>query len=543
MDIEGLLKDAKSGDPQKAWAAVGQLVKMRPATAEEAKAKAYACVCMAEASFSRNKVGTAIDWWQEAVDHDPLNAAYRLSFVAHGLLPLGLKHQALNEIRRALNLDKSNPMAWRLLGHVQVALGDTQGAITALDKLIELDASATPLLDRNDLACDMADWETVENNCKKLLTEHGPHKGNALHQLGLMAFRAGEAEKAIALWDETLMHQCDNRDAVIWNKSIALLSLGRYREGWRLHEQRMRNPREPVMAYQAHRGRPDLLWNNEPPPAKLHVSHEMGFGDAIVMARYLPLLVERGYDVSFEVMDGMAELMQTLPGVKIVPRSPIYPDFAEIGFDYHVPALSLPKLFGTTVETIPWRGPYLKADPSKVAAYRTRIGGATAVGFCWSAGIRTEHGLWLNEYGERKSVKWADIARLAAALPPGVLAVSLQVGPESKAGRLNQYLPDNPTWADTAALIECLDMVVTVDTAVAHLAGALGKPTWLMMHTEGSFHWMLERPGAPWNEKSPWYPSARLFRQKQPHEWEEVIERVAKELVGRRVHQLSEKVA
>lgn len=112
----------------------------------------------------------------------------------------------------------------------------------------------------------------------------------------------------------------------------------------------------------------------------------------------------------------------------------------------------------------------------------------------------------------------------------GFQVVSLQVGEPRNEVSITDLLPDKPTWADTAALVECLDLVITVDTGLAHLVGGMGKPFWLLMHTGGSWHWMAERPGASWNEKSPWYPSARLFRQQKPHEWMEVINRIASEL-------------
>lgn len=534
-DTNELLRKIKEGSEAETWAAIQELIHLRPTTAEESKARACACACMAEASFARGKHGTAIDWWQEALAGDPLNVDYRMGIVAKGLLPCSMLRQALNEAERITNLDSENPMAWRLVGHVNMLLGDKDAAKSAFEKLIELrpDDPAS-YLDRNDLALDSADWEFAEKTCNKLLKMHGPHIGNALHQFGLLKFRTGEHEEALRLWDETLEHKCDNPEAVIWNQSIAMMALGKYREGWRKHEARGVQKRDNSMSVQMHRGAGKFLWCNEPPPARLHVYQEMGFGDAIAMARYLPLLVEKGYDVQFEVMNSLVDLMRdSLPGVKVIPRSPIYPDLPpDIEFDYVVPALSLPRLFGTEVKTIPWNGPYLKADPKKVAEYRKRLDGANAVGFCWSAGVRTQHGMWLEEYGKRKSIPFDKLGPIIGGAKGRCLRLQVGAPRKDADGWLNDYLPDNPTWADTAALIECLDLVITVDTGLAHLAGAMGKPVWVLMHTEGSWHWMAERPGASWNETSPWYPSARLFRQKKPHEWDDVIDRVASEITG-----------
>jgi hypothetical protein len=146
----------------------------------------------------------------------------------------------------------------------------------------------------------------------------------------------------------------------------------------------------------------------------------------------------------------------------------------------------------------------------------------------WSSGIRD--GLWLKEYGLRKSIPFAQLMPLYHGQSRGgYRLVSLQAGPEAydnKCIMAGLQPDDNPDWDDTAALIECLDLVVTVDTAVAHLAGAMGKPVWLMQHCEGSWHWMADVPDAPWRERSPWYPSARLFRQRRAHEWSDVITRI-----------------
>lgn len=536
MDCQGLLDKINGDNKDEGWAAVQELLNLRPSNDEEKKARAYACACMAESLFARDKIGTAIDWWQECVDNDPLNPTYRLAFVARGLLPAGMKAQAFNECERALNLDKKSAQGWRLLAHCQLALNDVDGAIKSFDKHMELEPeSPVPYLDRADLALELADWNTVAILTQASIAIPGEHYGNVLHQIGLLAMRQGKYEEALKVWDETVAAGCDNPEIVAWNQSIALLALGRYREGWRKHESRGVQKRDIVMAIQMHRSMPERLWNNEPPPQRLHIHQEQGYGDAICMARYLPILAERGYDVRYEVMPQLVDLLQySMPEIKVMPRAPIFPGLLGVPeFDYHLPCLSLPRLFGTEVKSIPWNGPFLKANPEKVKEYRAKLDGATTVGFCWSAGVRTGQGLWLEEYGKRKSMEWADMQPIAEAFLgklPHTAAVSLQVGSEAKGGRFMNLLPKNPTWADTAALVECMDLVITVDTGLAHLVGGMGKPLWLLMHTEGSWHWMVERPGAPWNEKSPWYPTARLFRQKKPHEWGEVIQRVTEEI-------------
>jgi len=141
--------------------------------------------------------------------------------------------------------------------------------------------------------------------------------------------------------------------------------------------------------------------------------------------------------------------------------------------------------------------------------------------------------MWLEEYGKRKSMKFDQLMPALENIACDI--VNLTIGPDRKDNYwAADMLPETPNWDDTAALDQCLDMVITVDTGLAHLVGAMGKPLWLMMHTGGSFHWMAERPGASWNERSPWYPSARLLRQKKPHEWGDVVKQIATALSMRK---------
>jgi len=195
-------------------------------------------------------------------------------------------------------------------------------------------------------------------------------------------------------------------------------------------------------------------------------------------------------------------------------------------FDYHCPMLSLPAVLKTDIDTVPWNGAYITANPDLVREYRSRLPEECKIGLCWSSGIRKE-GLWISEYGSRKSMHFKDLSPLLAH---GSF-VSLQVGPEREQNdSINDVLPEKPTWDDTAALVAGLELIITVDTSVAHLAGAMGKPTWLMMHTEGSWHWMVARPDALWNETSPWYPSVRIFRQTAVRDWCNVIAKITEEL-------------
>jgi hypothetical protein len=233
----------------------------------------------------------------------------------------------------------------------------------------------------------------------------------------------------------------------------------------------------------------------------------------------------------------LALIARSFPEVEVSQQAPDYPGSIGIKpFDYHQPIGGLPYQFGTDIDTVPWHGPYLKAEPELVKKYDELLPKGKKVGLCWSSGIR--EGIWLKKYGQRKSMHFSTLEPLFKVRNGSEFPefISLQVGPErsQNPGSALDILPEKPDWDDTAALVENLDLVITVDTAVAHLAGAMGKPVWVLCQRDGqSWHWMCYREGASWNEKSPWYPSARVFRQhrfNEPHFWDEVIEDVAKEL-------------
>jgi hypothetical protein len=255
------------------------------------------------------------------------------------------------------------------------------------------------------------------------------------------------------------------------------------------------------------------------------------------MVRYLRLMHDQGYKVHYEAGSGMRELIAaSFPEIEVFARAPDYPGSLGLKeFDYHLPIGELPHVYKTDIDSVPWFGPYIKADPTLVEKYRSRFAMRfpRKIGVCWSAGIR--EGIFLKQYGMSKSVRFDDLYPLFKAIDAEFY--SLQVGPEREDldfAVVHDPLPAKPSWAETAALVENLDLVITVDTAVAHLAGAMGKPVWVINRKDGmSWHFMCWQPGFAWNDRSPWYPSARVFRQRefdQPHYWRDVINDISDEL-------------
>jgi hypothetical protein len=300
-----------------------------------------------------------------------------------------------------------------------------------------------------------------------------------------------------------------------WNQALLLLLQGNYAMGWQEYEwrwkkRRFTSPQRQFMQPQ---------WQGEPLTGKTILIHaEQGLGDTLQFCRYLPSLAASASQVVFACHPQLTALMETLsPGLTIVAMGQPLPSF-----DCHLPLMSLPRLFGTTLETIPAAVPYLQPPAGRLPFWQSVIPerkGTLRVGLCWA----------------RKRFPDPDRCCPACLLDglsvcAGVEYYSLQLDtfglgrPSLPLVDLTSQLLD---FADTAALVSQLDLVISVDTAVAHLAGALGLPCWLLLSTDVDWRWLLRR------EDSPWYPTLRLFRQQQPGNWAEVLERVVAALQDR----------
>ncbi len=534
----------RNADADAAYRAVMMATKP-PKSGLQRVARGEACAFYGRLAAAVGMYGTACDWYRDAIIADPRCVEYRLELVQKGHAPMLNFQLAKQEAQRCTLLEPDNAEAWRTLGETEMSLCDARESRKCFERQLEiLPDDSFAMLDLCVLTLDMADYETTKRLADKILFTD--RRADGIHVLAMIANREGRHEDAIKLFDEALQAGCNNKVITHWNKSLSLLALGRYREGWIEQEWRKEELRNPALSLSFQRFvRP--LYEGQPAEVEeadgtrrkaiLLIHAEAGMGDNIIYSRFLRDFVAKGFDVRYEGHPDMCPLIQrSFPEVEVVERAPDYPGSVGIkNFDYHLPLGSLPYTLGTDYDTVPAYDSYLTPDAELVVKYGDALkdGREPRVGFCWSSGIR-EYGLWIAEYGRRKSMHFDTMGPVVdAAKAAGALAVNLQVGPErmQHGGRVFEALPAKPNWDDTAALIANLDLIVTVDTAVAHLAGALGKPTWLVMQQDGaSFHFMTERPGALWNEASPWYPSVRIFRQNKPGDWSGVIERVAGEV-------------
>jgi len=357
----------------------------------------------------------------------------------------------------------------------------------------------------------------------RMALRHAPGHAGALSSLGNTLRAMGRLDEALAAHDSAIAAtpgSVPDHAMFRFHRATTLLAAGAFTEGWREYEWRWRRaghkPRfaAPPWRGQALEGRTILL------------HHEQGLGDTLQFVRYAPLVAERGGRVVLQVQPSLIGLLRALPGVaQVVAHGETPPPF-----DRHCPLMSLPLAFGTTLDSIPAAPAYLHADPARIAQWRQHWRDCRPrhegprVGLVW-AGLPNLDNWEARLIGQRRSLGAADLAGLAGLR--GVQFVSLQkdLPPPAVAGlEMIDGMAGMHNFAETAALVASLDLVISVDTSVAHLAAGLGRPVWLLSRYDGCWRWLRDRAD------SPWYPTLRLYRQARPHDWPEVIARVRLDL-------------
>jgi hypothetical protein len=342
-----------------------------------------------------------------------------------------------------------------------------------------------------------------------------PADVNALTNLGVALTEQGRMEAALAVHAAAVALAPDNA-AVRCNRALALLAAGDLKQGFAENEWRWQVP--GMLPH----GVAGPCWQGEDPAERTILVHdEGGYGDTLQFVRYVPLLAARGARVVLRVQPPLVRLLARLPGVAaVLPRGAEPPDY-----DFHCPMLSLPHCFATTLETVPARVPYLRADTARAATWRARLAGAgLRVGLVWAGASRPRMAV-AHAMDTRRSLPAGALAPLADI--PGVRFVSLQKDhPLPDRPVLADPMPECVDFADTAAVVAALDLVIAVDTAVAHLAGALGRPVWLLSRYDSCWRWLHGR------RDSPWYPGLRLYRQPAPGEWAPSLREVAADLAA-----------
>jgi tetratricopeptide (TPR) repeat protein len=346
-----------------------------------------------------------------------------------------------------------------------------------------------------------------------------PQDAEAQLQLGHLYQQVDRHEESLSAYERAVALEPDRPD-FHFARAQALLFLGRYEEGWQEYDWRWRMPslNEAMLRFSEPR------WDGRKLEQGTVLLHgESAFGDAIQFVRYATLAAERCAKVIVQCPPALQALIAGVPGVaQAVPEGEPLPPF-----DAHLPLIACPLLFGTTLATVPWRGPYFHADAARAAHWRERVAQAAPrrrkVGVLWTGNAN-------NPNNRQRSFEARQLALLAPA-GHDVSFFSLQKGaPPPQAGDLPPEMhfvdltAELRDFSDTAALLAQLDLVIAVDTSVAHLAGALGRPTWLLLPHSAEWRWLADGADCPW------YPTMRLFRLETERDWEGGLRKVAQAL-------------
>lgn len=534
--VEGAARDVLDGDLADAVAVLERVLRIQPSepNALYLRGVAYLRAC---------QPGMAVPYLQKAVSRVDNISEWQTN-LGFALSRSGKAAEAAAAFKRVVALEPDNPGALSNLSGSMLRLKHFEEAAAAAERALAIDGEhADSLCNLSAALVGLERFEAAEAAARKALQlkPDDPdilcNLGGALYRLARFEEAAKELTRAVCLspgspntyvnlvgaltaarrihesleWCERAIALHPDEPRLRYNRALAKLVSGDLAGGWPEYEWRWKSG-------QSERQFAEPLWDGADPRRRTVLLHaEQGLGDTIQFVRYVPLVAARGATVILEAPVKLMRLLSGLPGVhKMIACGDELPPF-----DMQCPLLSLPLACGTTLESIPNQVPYLHADDELRSKWKTRLnsGGRLKVGLAW-AGSPTHR----NDHN--RSIPFDRLLPLLDV--PGTAFYSLQVGPAVQdlerlgvSGRVRDLSPD---FAETAAVLAELDLLITVDTSIAHLAGALGVRTWLLLAYASDWRWLLDR------EDSPWYPSMRLFRQSEPKDWPGVAGRVAEEL-------------
>jgi len=524
------------------------------------------------AARQQGKIAEAIDFYEQAIAQNPDLVEAHLNN-ANALLDVGEYQRAIASYEQVIKMQPNSALAYNNLGWLKQQLGEIDSAIlyyqTALQLAPNLYETAHNLAHlfkekkqfNEAVACYLKALQINPNltsslmglgtvwqqqgklaeafNCYQQAVKLEPNNPEAHNNVGAFYHTQGNAKAAIPYYRHALKLKPDFVDAIN-NLGHALVDLGEFQEAFYCHTRALELQPDNATAHlelglillmfgDFQRGFAEYEWRWRTPQLQprqfkqpiwdgsdlqgktilLHV--EQGFGDSIQFIRYAPILRSRGAKVMVACYPELMRLFASVAGIEYLSVS--FEGLPE--FDVHAPLMSLPRIVGTTLETIPANVPYL-APPAE-CKFALSSEAKLKVGIVWAGSPQRRK-------DNQRSCSLSDFIRFLDV--PGIAFYSLQKNlSQSDSTLLNQRLvpdlsPHLSDFADTASAISQLDLVISVDTAVAHLAGALGKPVWVLLSFAPDWRWLLQR------EDNPWYPTARLFRQSQPESWQELFEDV-----------------
>ncbi len=503
---------AQQGDPQEAIRCYQQAVALQPDFPEAQNN-------LGNLLKQQGRVAEAVGCYRKVLDARP-DSAEVASNLGIALAEQGQLEEAVACYRQGLALRADSAELHNNLGHALEQQGRTEEALACFRRAVGLRPElASAQLNLGNALTKLRRLEEA-TACYRRAIALQPDYPEACNNLGNVLREQGQLQAAVAALHQAVALRPDFADAHA-NLGIALLALGEMAAGWEEYEWRWKTP--PMLHAAREFAQPQ--WQGEPAAGRTLLVHaEQGLGDTVQFCRYVTMAAARGLRVFVEVQKPLVRLLGGLAGAAgVVARGEALPPF-----DLHCPMASLPRVFGTTVATIPPGCGYLQADAAQVAMWERRLGGLELPGG------------QLPGRDKRVGLVWAGSAGLPSdarrSLPPerltplfevaGLRFCSLQKGGPSapEAFPLFDCMARMQDLADTAALVGALDLVISVDTAVAHLAAALGKPVWLLNRFDADWRWLTER------RDSPWYPTLRIYRQVRAGDWESVLAQVADDL-------------
>ena len=487
-----------------------------------------------------------------AIEPDHTDAYYNRGIA---LLELKRIQEAVASYDKSIAIEPDHADAWSNRGNALIDLKSYEEAVISLDKAIAIRPNhADAYYNRGIALLELKRIEEALGSYSKAIAIKPDHadawsnRGNALIDLkfyeeaiisfdkaiainpllgeawcnrGIALLELKRIQEALASYDKAIAIKPDHADAY-WGKSLAFLVFGEFVQGWQLFEWRWKN--DTFISLKRNFSQPLWLGTEDIACKTILLHAEQGLGDTIQFCRYAKLVKALGARVILEVPKALLGLLSGLEGVdELVEKGKALP-----AFDYHCPLLSLPLVFKTDLTNIPSPKPYLSAAPYKCEEWAQRLGvkGKPRVGLVWSGS--TDH---KNDHNRSLTLQ-----QLLPHLPDSceyvsmqkvVREVDVQVLEGSGISHYGQELKD---FTDTAALCELMDLVISVDTSVAHLAGAIGKTTWVLLPYAPEWRWLLDR------DDSPWYESVKLYRQDESREWSRVLNQAAVDLMKKQQH-------
>lgn len=418
--------------------------------------------------------------------------------------------------RKILEEYPNNADSWHLLGLVAYQVGKYEEAIKNINKAISINSNQAIFYSNLGMAQDALgnEDESMESFRKALEINPSYDKAYLAHyNLGVYYMDRGKIKEALEHYNKAIELNKNFFEAR-WNRSLVLLLLGRFEEGWKEYEYRFKKEKPTDT-----RNFSKPKWDGSSLEGKkILIVSEQGFGDTINFIRYVHLVKEKGGYVIYECKKELRRLFQGFPGIdEIVEKEK--GAIPNVKFDTYTYLMSLPGIFNTNLDNIPNKIPYLKANPELAKKFEKEFNtNKFKIGIVWAGNPEQPN-------DKNRSIRFEKFKILKSI--PEVQLYSLQKGEVAKqlddsviinmADKINDF-------ADTAVIIENLDLIITVDTSVAHLAGAMGKRVWILLAVSADWRWLLNR------NDSPWYPTAKLFRQPKLGDWDSVFDEICEEI-------------